>query len=485
AKQSNTIFPSSSPFNFKLCNVLVCVIHVLVQRCGVYGDYPSINNLSTVYTSSNFSGVDTVCEVGNYTNTWVKNISSFKIQNGYELVGYCSVDFTGAYMIWDQDTPELGTIWGSKMKSIQIRKQSDELTKTPKNMHAVALLYNKKNVVDYKPLVLLPGNVLSNFTVGAVDVTHSYQIILDDELDQNGKCKIFYKFSNPIQWTPQLIAPQPTTQEKSFDSIGLVAGISIGALVAGITIVYFVRERKKLVRTKEIGPIEFKDLHKYRLDVSAKSIQLDLVIGSGSFGEVMKAKFNGELVAVKKLQDNRHSTNDIQDFVDKISHTESKVYVSLKMWVLNTRSFDPPYIIKMIGAVWTTPSGIMAVMEFMNLGNLHEFLIKNDSSKLNNLIAVVEALSYLHSLSIIHRDLKSRNVLLDSVKGAKLPDFGIAKQDFQATMTRGVGTYRWMVPKVLAENYYGVALKFIRLVCFSMRSVLVSEKDTHEIPYTT
>ena len=64
------------------------------------------------------------------------------------------------------------------------------------------------------------------------------------------------------------------------------------------------------------------------------------------------------------------------------------------------------------------------------------------SDKFEMLFGIVDVLVYIHSMAIIHRDVKSRNIVLDSVKGAKLADFGIAGVDTEETMTVGVGTYR-------------------------------------------
>jgi len=130
------------------------------------------------------------------------------------------------------------------------------------------------------------------------------------------------------------------------------------------------------------------------------------------------------------------------------------------------------------------PLEIECVVEFMDRGDLKNVLESTTPStftwaeKLNCALSIGEGLVFLHSLNIIHRDLKSRNVLLDTNKGTKLTDFGVAKETNDETMTVGVGTYRWMAPEILKEHYYSVAADV-----FSFGMVL-SELSTHHIPYS-
>uniref|UniRef100_H3G6I1 Protein kinase domain-containing protein n=1 Tax=Phytophthora ramorum TaxID=164328 RepID=H3G6I1_PHYRM len=89
------------------------------------------------------------------------------------------------------------------------------------------------------------------------------------------------------------------------------------------------------------------------------------------------------------------------------------------------------------------------------------------------------ALTYLHSCAppVIHRDLKSSNILLNQAMDAKVTDFGISRERIDATMTAGVGTSLWMAPEVmLGERYDDKADMF-------SFGVVLSELDQHTTPY--
>ncbi|POM74233.1 TKL protein kinase [Phytophthora palmivora] len=204
-------------------------------------------------------------------------------------------------------------------------------------------------------------------------------------------------------------------------------------------------------------------------------VATDKLISRGSFGEVYAGTFNERKVAVKML---------LPAMQGKIHHV-TDFLAEAKM----TATMDHPHIVSFIGVAWDSLSDICVVLEFMDGGELRTLLDKYEKEKYpvgfnrektKIALEVCHALTYLHSSSpsIIHRDLKSRNILLNSEMKAKLSDFGISRERLDRTMTAGVGTSLWMAPEVmLGERYDDKADVF-------SFGVVLSELDVHTLPYT-
>ena len=121
-----------------------------------------------------------------------------------------------------------------------------------------------------------------------------------------------------------------------------------------------------------------------------------------------------------------------------------------------------PNIVMLFG-VCVEPGHYAMVMEFMTSGSLNNLLHSTQDIpwSLRQSIAqnIASGLYYLHNNRIIHRDLKSLNVLLDEHKQAKLADFGLStiKLETQTRTTtaqakQAAGTVRWMAPELFKRG---------------------------------
>ncbi|KAJ9171992.1 hypothetical protein P3X46_015285 [Hevea brasiliensis] len=107
-------------------------------------------------------------------------------------------------------------------------------------------------------------------------------------------------------------------------------------------------------------------------------------------------------------------------------------------------------------------SACCVVLEYLPGGTLKKFLIRNRRKKLAFKVVIQLALdlsrglSYLHSKKIVHRDVKTENMLLDAHRTLKIADFGVARVEAQnpRDMTGETGTLGYMAPEVLDGKPY-------------------------------
>ncbi|KAF2114795.1 kinase-like domain-containing protein [Lophiotrema nucula] len=106
-------------------------------------------------------------------------------------------------------------------------------------------------------------------------------------------------------------------------------------------------------------------------------------------------------------------------------------------------------------------SELWVVMEFMEGGALTDIIDNNPSISEDQIATICletcKGLEHLHNQNIIHRDIKSDNVLLDGRGNVKITDFGFCaklteQRSKRATM---VGTPYWMAPEVVKQKEYG------------------------------
>ncbi|CAL1382071.1 unnamed protein product [Linum trigynum] len=175
----------------------------------------------------------------------------------------------------------------------------------------------------------------------------------------------------------------------------------------------------------------------------------DLVIGEriglGSYGEVYQADWNGTEVAVKKFLDQGFSGAALAEF---------------KREVRIMRRLRHPNVVLFMGAV-TRPPNLSIITEFLPRGSLYRILHRpqcqiDERRRIRMALDVARGMNCLHSSSptIVHRDLKSPNLLVDKNWNVKVCDFGLSRLKHNTFLSSKstAGTPEWMAPEVLRNE---------------------------------
>ncbi|MBA0733458.1 hypothetical protein Gogos_017476 [Gossypium gossypioides] len=157
------------------------------------------------------------------------------------------------------------------------------------------------------------------------------------------------------------------------------------------------------------------------LQLATNQFSKDNIIGDGGYGVVYRGNLiNGTPVAVKKLLNNPgQADKDFRVEVEAIGHVRHKNLVRLLGYCIEGTQR-------------------MLVYEYVNNGNLEQWL-RGDmchkgyltwDARIKILLGTAKALAYLHEAiepKVVHRDIKSSNILIDENFDAKISDFGLAK----------------------------------------------------------
>lgn len=182
--------------------------------------------------------------------------------------------------------------------------------------------------------------------------------------------------------------------------------------------------------------------------INANDFVIIKKIGEGGFGEVYygKHKQTGKECAIKKL------------FLDKL---QKQKFVGFTREVTILATCENFFLLPFYGFTESIP--LLIVTQYIPNGSLFNALRHRKNApdltgtqKTIIALGIAYGMASLHSKGIIHRDLKSMNVLLDDELLPKICDFGVSRfaTEDKAIMTKEIGTPHWMAPELFESHNY-------------------------------
>lgn len=191
-------------------------------------------------------------------------------------------------------------------------------------------------------------------------------------------------------------------------------------------------------------------------------------VGQGASGNVYVAKTlaTGQRVAIKTMD---------------LSQQPRKELIVNEILVM--KESQHPNIVNFLESYLVKNNELWVIMEYMEGGALTDIIDNNSVLEEDQIAAICfetcKGLEHLHAQSIIHRDIKSDNVLLNSSGQVKITDFGFCAKltDQKSKRATMVGTPYWMAPEVVKQKEYGAKVDIWSL------GIMAIEMIENEPPY--
>ncbi|GMY38484.1 L-type lectin-domain containing receptor kinase IX.1-like [Fagus crenata] len=269
------------------------------------------------------------------------------------------------------------------------------------------------------------------------------------------------KTTNPKDPVADTPSPDLVPNQRKNNTLGLAIGFGIGGLVlvGGLALVLFAFWKRNRRDKEEDHVLENID-EEFERGRGPKKFSYDELahatndfndrekLGQGGFGAVYKGflRDSNSFVAVKKVaKGSKQGIKEYSSEVKIISRLRHRNLVQLIGWCHDRRG------------------ELLLVYEFMSNGSLDSHLYKEESvliwaMRYKVAQGLASSLLYLHEeweQCVLHRDIKSSNIMLDSHFNAKLGDFGLARlvDHAKGSQTTGaVGTMGYMAPEYYTNN---------------------------------
>ncbi|CAE7193891.1 unnamed protein product [Rhizoctonia solani] len=224
------------------------------------------------------------------------------------------------------------------------------------------------------------------------------------------------------------------------------------------------------------------------------SLQMDtkqeksMIVSGGGFGDIWKGEMHtGVKVAIKAWRTYALGPCEYK--------TLKRAARELYLW----SRMDHPHIHRLQGVILFRDQYLGMVSEWMDNGNLHEYLMKHpEADRYQLCMHVASGLEYMHSRGTVHGDLKALNVIVSSDGTARLSDFDFSimsnasRLAFTATSNMRSGSVRWVAPEILTEatpqrttqsDVYALGMKCPGLADDAV-TISTQEIFTGDVPYS-
>lgn len=180
-------------------------------------------------------------------------------------------------------------------------------------------------------------------------------------------------------------------------------------------------------------------------EIEWESLTVGEQIGQGSCGTVYHGFWVGSDVAIKVFAEQENTLELLEDFRKEVAIM---------------KRLRHPNVVLFMGAV-LSPQHLSIVTEFLPRGSLFRLLHRNTPGmdwrrRVRMALDVARGMNYLHNLNppIVHRDLKSSNLLVDKNWTVKVGDFGLSRLKHVTFLKTGSGrgTPQWMAPELLRNE---------------------------------
>ncbi|XP_028785264.1 L-type lectin-domain containing receptor kinase IX.1-like [Neltuma alba] len=274
------------------------------------------------------------------------------------------------------------------------------------------------------------------------------------------------------------LSPSPSPSRTSRNYTALATGLGVGGLLLVVGAAWFVlwKNKKKMEDDDSNENISEDDFErgtgpkKYsyaELASAANYFKDEHKLGQGGFGGVYRGflKYSNSYVAIKRISEgSKQGKREFASEVRIISQLRHRNLVHLIGWCNERRE-------------------LLLVYEYMPNGSLDSHLFKDErlltwSIRFKITQGLASALLYLHEeweQCVVHRDIKSSNIMLDSNFNAKLGDFGLARlvdHTKGAQTTAVAGTMGYMAPECVIigraskeSDVYSFGIVALEIVC--------------------